>query len=379
MTKPLNVGFLGFGFIGKVHAYGYLNLPLHYDPVPFPTRITHICTSRQETAEKGAAQVGADVATTDFKAITENPDIDIVHICTPNNRHRDELLSAMAHQKHIYCDKPITAQLSEASEVEKALDAYEGIAQMTFQYRFYPATMRAKQLMEDGFVGEVLSFRASYLHSGSVSPTTPLKWKLSGTTGGGVIADLGAHVFDLMHHLLGDFASMSAATHQAYAERPSVDDSARNVVVDAEDQATVLLRLPNGALGTLEFSKIATGTEDELRFEIHGTYGAIRFNLMAPHYLEVYDLRSTDSPIGGKRGWTTIDTGQRYPAPAATMPSPKCAIGWMRGHMACLANFLYAIAKKEQPEPSLKQGIYIQHLIHKARESASSQAWIDCN
>ncbi|HQK75560.1 MAG TPA: Gfo/Idh/MocA family oxidoreductase, partial [Candidatus Hydrogenedentes bacterium] len=83
--KTYHVGILGFGFIGKVHAYGHLNIPLFYDPPPCATRITHICTSRSETAERGRAQVGADVATTDYREITENPGVDIVHICTPNH------------------------------------------------------------------------------------------------------------------------------------------------------------------------------------------------------------------------------------------------------------------------------------------------------
>ena len=107
--KTYRVGILGFGFIGKVHAYGYLNLPLFYDPVAAAARITHVVTSRPETAEKARRIVGADVAATDYRAVTENPEIDIVHICTPNHLHKEALLSAMRHQKHIYCDKPLVA------------------------------------------------------------------------------------------------------------------------------------------------------------------------------------------------------------------------------------------------------------------------------
>ena len=155
--KTYNVGILGFGFIGKVHAYGHLNIPLFYDPPPCATRISHVCTSRIETAERGRAQIGADVATTDFRAVTENPDIDIVHICTPNHLHKDALLSAMAHNKHIYCDKPIVAELDEVPPIQAALEQYTGVAQMTFQNRFFPATMRAWQLVEEGFLGDLLT------------------------------------------------------------------------------------------------------------------------------------------------------------------------------------------------------------------------------
>lgn len=373
--KRYNVGMIGFGFIGKVHAYGHLNLPLFYDPPPCQTQITHVCTAHQATAEKARLQVGAERGTTDFREITENPDIDIVHICTPNHLHKEPLLSAMRHDKHIYCDKPLVATIEEALEIEQALPGYRGIAQMTFQNRFFPATMRARQLVEEGFLGQVLEFRASYLHSGSADPNTSLKWKLSAKSGGGVIADLGSHILDLMHHLLGDFDEILATTQIAYAERPSPGDPQVRVPVDAEDAFTMLVRTRSGAVGTIGASKLATGTEDELRFEIHGSLGALRFNSMDPHHLEAYDARLSDQPLGGRRGWTRIDTGQRYPEPAA-LPGPKFSIGWMRTHMACLASFLTCVATNTPADPGLEQGIYIQRLMEGARTSAQMGHWV---
>jgi predicted dehydrogenase len=375
--KTYHVGFVGFGFIGKVHAYGYLNLPLFYSPVPLPCKITHICTGRPETAAEGCAAVGATHAVTDYRHVTENPDIDIVHICSPNHRHAEALLSAMAHQKQIYCDKPLTATLAEAEAVERALPSYKGTAQMTLQNRFFPAVLRARQLIDSGFLGDILEFRASYLHAGSADPKAPLKWKLSAEAGGGVIADLASHVLDLVHHLLGDYASILADTRIAYPTRPAADDPARQVPVTAEDCVMMLARLRNGALGTLEASKIATGSEDEVRFEIHGSRGALRYNGMDPHHLEVYDATVADKPIGGMRGWTRVDTGQRYPEPAAAFPGPKFAIGWMRGHMACLANFLCDVAAGRPGDPGLSQGIRIQRLMESARQSAAERKWVD--
>lgn len=374
--KTYNVGFIGFGFIGKVHAYGYLNMPLFYDPVPLQARITHICTGHEESAEKGKAQAGADVATTDFRDVAENPDVDIVHICTPNHLHKEELLAAMWHNKHIYCDKPLVASLDEAREIEEALEKYTGVAQMTFQNRFFPATIRAGELIQQGFLGDLLEFRASYLHSGSADPSAPLKWKLSAEAGGGVIADLASHVLDLVHALLGDYESVWAATHIAYPKRPSVDDPGKLVPVEAEDCVMMLARMKRGGIGYLSATKTATGTEDELRFEIHGSKGALRFNTMAPHYLEVFDGGAAKTPTGGMQGWTRIHTGQRYAAPAAAFPSPKNSIGWMRCHMACLANFLQSVAGYSPGNPGLGQGLYIQRVMERVRESAASGTWV---
>ncbi len=369
------VGILGFGMIGKVHAYGYATLPFYYDPPPLVARITHIVTGRMETAEKARQMLGADVAATDFRAVTENPEIDIVHICTPNDRHCEALLSAMAHQKHIYCDKPLVATVEEARQIAAALHDYRGTAQMTFQCRFFPATLRAKQLIEEGRLGRILQFRAAYLHAGSADPNAPARWKLTAAAGGGVIADLASHAIDLVEHLAGPICAVMADTLVAYPERPAPGNVGGRVTVDVEDSALILARLHSGAHGTIEATKIATGAEDELRLEIHGTHGAMRFNLMDPHHLEFYDATVPSGPLGGLRGWNRIDAGQRYAAPATGFPTPKAAIGWTRAHVASLANFLQAIAEKRQASPGLEQGIRVQNLMESVRKAARGKKW----
>ena len=373
--KTYKVGILGFGFIGKVHAYGHQNIPLYYEQQDFRTCISKVCTSRLETAESAAALLGSARPVLDYREITEDPEIDIVDICTPNHLHHAALLSAIKEQKHIYCDKPLTATWEEAKELGKALKEYRGIAQMTLQNRFFPAVMRAKQLIEEGRIGKPLEFRASYLHSGSADPNAPLKWKLSAATGGGVIADLGSHIIDLMHYLLGDFSELCAASGIAYAQRPSAEQPGTMLEVEAEDNMLLTLRLANGALGQISASKIATGTEDEVAFEIHGSKGALRLMPMQWHRLYYYDCAAQSAPLGGLRGWTAIDCGQRYDKPGG-FPTPKAAIGWMRGHMHCLYNFLANVHAGKQSEPGLNQGVYIQYLLEKVKQSAKSKNWL---
>jgi len=208
-----------------------------------------------------------------------------------------------------------------------------------------------------------------------VDPQRPLKWKLSGAAGGGVIPDLASHVLDLLHRLLGPYERVLAQTKTAYPRRPDPDDLSRTVEVDAEDAVQMLVRMECGAIGTVEATKIATGTEDELRFEIHGTGGAMRFRLMEPHYLEVYDAGS--SGFGGTPGWTRLATGRRYGPPDTPFPSPKAAIGWTRAHLACLVNFLAAVAEGRPAQPDLGQGVTIQRLMARVRESADRGEWVD--
>ncbi len=148
------------------------------------------------------------------------------------------------------------------------------------------------------------------------------------------------------------------------------------MTVDVEEAAVMLLKMADGVIGSVEASKIATGTEDELRFEIHGQHGAIRFNLMDPNYLEVFDTRLPDGDLGGSHGWQKIACVSRYPLPGGKFPGPKFSVGWLRGHVHSVYNFLDAIANQRSPQPSLKDGLHLQRILEAVRESADKQQWV---
>jgi predicted dehydrogenase len=147
--------------------------------------------------------------------------------------------------------------------------------------------------------------------------------------------------------------------------------------IDVEDAAVTLLRADDGAFGVVEASKIATGSEDELRFEIHGRHGAIRWNSMEANYLEAYDGRLGQGDYGGAAGWQRIACIHRYPAPGGKFPGPKFPTGWLRGHVHCLYSFLRAIAEDAAPSPSLADGLHLQRVLEAVRDSAERQAWVE--
>ena len=360
--RPLGVAILGFGFIGKVHAYGHLNIPLFYDPPPLRTRLVGVATSNDKSAAKAQATLPFEVATTDQLSLIRRDEVDIVHICTPNDLHVEALLEAMRLNKHIYCDKPLTATVEEAERVMAAMPSYKGTSQMTLQYRFWPATLRAKQLIDEGHIGQITHFRAAFLHAGSVERQKPLNWKADAGRGGGVLADIGPHVLDLMQHLLGPLEPLHAVRRVWSRDRKSLHDPSRAIGQVGEDCILITMRTSDSAPGVIEASKIATGAEDELRFEIHGEKGALRFNLMDPNWLDFCDQTEPESPLGGRRGWKRIATVSRYDKPAG-FPGPKQSIGWMRGHMHCLYNFLSAAAQHKPGDPNLAVGVELQRLM----------------
>jgi predicted dehydrogenase len=370
--QTLGVGIIGYGFMGKVHAYDYRSLPIYYEPMPVRTKLVGVADAVPERARLAVEQAEFEFSTTDWRELVARDDIHIIDICSPNSLHPEQLLAAMAAGKHIYCDKPLVVGEESIVRVEAPLRSYCGVGQMALQYRFFPATLRAKQLMEEGFVGNVVSFRGAYLHSGSVDPMKPMGWKQLKSEAGGVLHDMGPHIVDMMDYLVGPLVSVYTQTHILYPQRPNARGDM--VPVEADDLMVMLAKLPNGTLGVLETSKIATGAEDELRFEIHGDKGALRFNSMDPNYLDAYDLRDAEAPLGGQRGWCRIACVQRYDKPAG-FPGPKFSIGWIRAHLHSLYTFLDAIATGKPARPSLLDGLNLQYLLAAAEKSVRTQTW----
>jgi len=372
----IRVGIIGFGFMGKTHTYGYKTIPLYYSNLPYKIRLVGVCDSVPEVARKAKESLDFEFATTDPDEILNCKDINVVDICTPNIYHKDAVIKALNEGKHVYCDKPLATSYEEAKEIVSLLDKYNSVTQMALQYRFFPATIRAKEIVEEGRIGKIMSFRACYLHSSGINPNKPIGWKQEKKFGGGgVLFDLGSHVLDIIFHLLGEYSSVYAKTEIVYKQRP--DKNGDMVQVDADDIAFMMLRMKSGGIGTIEASKVATGANDELRFEIHGDRGAIRFNLMEPNWLEYYDNTLPDVPLGGTKGYTRIECTQRYPKPGGDFPNPKFSIGWIRSHVHSLYNFVDCVYSGKQASPSFKDGAYIQYVMEEAYRSEASGKWIE--
>ena len=374
--KKLGVGVIGFGFMGKMHTFGHRTIPFYYSPEPVPCALKVVCEVNEDLARAAQVQGGFERFTTDPNALIQADDVDIVHICTPNQQHFAALQAAIKANKHIYVDKPVTGSLEEAEALEKLLPDYKGVAQVALQCRYFPPVLRAKELIEEGFLGPVTHFRAVYLHGGSIDPDKPVNWKSTAAAGGGVIRDLGSHILDVLAWLIGPFQSANCIGRIWAKARPNKDKPGEMMAIDVEEAAAIMLRDKDGAFGTVDVSKLATGTDDELRFEIHGRYGAVRFNGMQPNYLEAYDARARGGDLGGNQGWQAIASASRFPAPGGKFPGPIFSIGFDRVHVHCLANFLQAVAGRAEPSPSLAEGIHLQRMLEAVRDSAESLQWV---
>ena len=370
MKQTIRFGIIGYGFMGRTHAWGCRSLPFFYRDLPFAVELAAVASPSEESRRLAQAEGGFPVVLGDWRELIERNDIDAVAICTPNRLHREMLLAAIAAGKHIYCDKPLTAIAEEAQEVAGALEGCGITHQAVFNCRFFASAMRAKELVDEGRIGEITAFRASYLHSGSLTAEKPMGWKQR--EGGGVLLDLGSHALDLLTWLAGPVKSVWGAAHMLYPERPLADGS--RAVVTAEDHCLLTLRLRNGAIGTVEASKIATGIDDQLKVENHGTKGAILLDLTDEDHLMFFDESDPERPYGGERGFQKIRAAQRYPAPAA-FPPYKNSAGWLRSHAHCLYTFFQAVHEGGPASPSLLDAAEVQKVMGAAARSFASGAW----
>ncbi|HLK55992.1 MAG TPA: Gfo/Idh/MocA family oxidoreductase [Chthonomonadaceae bacterium] len=386
--QTFGVGMVGFGFIGKVHSHAHLSLPLLYDPLPARTRLVGVCTTSEGSGRKAQEQAGFEFATTDYQALLERDDIHLIHICTPNDAHYTVIMDALRAGKHIYCDKPLALNVVQAEEICTLARTVPTVQQMTFNYRFVPATMRARQLMEQGFLGDLFQFRAAYLHAGYISPERPFSWRTDmARSGGGAIADLGAHAIDLVRYLVGpgvhvgragEFAALRAELQTVIPERRDPRTGAMRIV-DVDDIAYAQCRLQGGATGALEASRLATGVQDELRLELHGSQGGLKFNLMEPNWLDVYDATKPEAPLGGDRGYTRIEAVTRYPKPYA-LGATKNTVGWLNFHIQSLFDFVANVARHAEGEPmaphspTFTDGLAAQRVITACQQSSAQDS-----
>ena len=373
--KPVRIGMIGYGGIGRVHAMGYRSLPYHYGFPASSIRLVGVATARPETAQAAAAEIGCEYWTDDYHQLLARADIDAVDICVPNHMHAEIVQAAAAAGKHIYCEKPLAMDVAEAKAMVAAAEAAGVITQMTFNFRFVPAVLRAHQLVQEGFLGRVFSFRGRYYRSSYIDPQKPLTWRQrKAVAGGGALFDIGSHILDLLYSLLGPYDAVQATLDTLIPQRPAAAGAEELAPVDVDDIALLHLRTASGVLGLVEVSRMGTGLTNDLQFEIFGEHGALRFSAVDPGWLEVYDVRDTEKPVGGMRGFRRLETVQRYPAQKA--PDWSMAPDFVRTHAECQYQFIRAVAEGRPASPSLADGLHIQAVMAAAELSSAGGSWV---
>jgi predicted dehydrogenase len=338
-------------------------------------KVVGVATTRPESARQAAAEVGCDLWTADYRELLACDEVEVVDCCVPNRLHKEIVTAAAEAGKHVYCEKPLSTDVAEGQSMVAAAERAGVKTQMTFNFRFFPAISRAHQLIREGFLGRVFSFRGWYYRSSYISRDKPLSWRLSKeASGGGALFDLGSHVMDLVYYLLGEFSSVQATLDTLIKERPVAAGSSETAWVDVDDIALLHVRMADGTLGTFDISRMGTGATNDLGIEIFGDKGALSFSSTDPSWLSVYDARDPGKPLGGMRGMRKLETVGRYEGQRA--PDWSMAPSFVRSHAECQYQFLRAVSEDQAPSPTLADGLHIQEAMEAALRSSEEGRWV---
>jgi len=285
--KKLNVGLVGAGFMGKAHVVGYSNMPKFFWPAPAVPVMKTICDVVPEIAADAKERFGFEKFCTDWNDIVNDPEIDVVSICTPNNAHAEIAIAALKAGKHVICEKPIASTLEDAKAMAEAAEeaAKKGVISMNaYQYRRVPAIDLAKKLIDEGAVGEIFNIRCTYLQSWSADPSSPLSWRFQKEiAGAGTLGDIASHVIDIAQYLAGDIEEVTGMMKTYIKERPvqeggvdllgtvKLGADAEKRPVDVDDEDSFLVRFKNGAVGSIEATRNAWGRNNYITVELHGS------------------------------------------------------------------------------------------------------------
>ena len=376
MKKRINIGLLGFGSMGKVHSYCVDNLKYIYGDLPFDASIRGVCTTSLKKSRDVCERYGFSVAADNEDLLINDPDIDVIDICTPNIFHYETLKKAIAAKKHIYCEKPLCVTSAEADEIAALASESGLICNVVFNNRFIAPILRAKELVDEGRIGKVLSFSAEYLHNSCTDAERPAGWKQnSDICGGGVLFDLGSHAIDLIYFLCGEFESVSGISQIAYPTRLGSDGKLWRT--NADEAFYMTARLTSGAVGTVTVSKLVNGANDDLNICIYGEKGSLKFSLMQPNFLYFYDATVKPTTLGGNSGYTAIECVGRYPAPGGAFPAPKAPSSWIRAHAESMFLFLDSVYTGIPHAPSFSDAAHVQAVMQAAYLSASEKKQIN--
>jgi predicted dehydrogenase len=321
-APEIGVGMLGYAFMGKAHSNGLKKLPyMMYPPIAIP-KLVAICGRNEEAVAEAARRYGYEGYYTDWRKMLENDAIQVFDNGGPNNIHAAPCIAAAEAGKHVFCEKPLARTAEEAKSM---LDAAEkaGVKHMVaFNYRFVPAVVQARRLIEGGALGRIFHWRAIYLQEWIIDPNFPKVWRLDKSlAGSGALGDLGAHIIDLARFLVGEPKRVMGMTKTFIEERPLSDGSGTGEV-DVDDAFISLFEFDSGAIGTLEASRFCQGHKNYEVFEINGEKGSLRFNMERLNELEVFwageEPRET-------RGFHTALISEAY--------HPYWKNWWPHGHM----------------------------------------------
>ncbi len=380
--KKVRIGLIGAGFMGKSHAVAFRNVPLVFSPSAEPV-LELLAEVDEETARKAASALGFRRWSGDWRALVTDPEIDVVDITTPNHLHKEMALAAIAAGKHVYCEKPLALTAADAKEMADAAEAAGVKTLVGFNYLKNPATGLVKDLIGRGEIGDIVHFRGTFDQDTLADPRQPFSWRFQrDLAGSGALGDLASHAINMAQHLVGEVAEVCAQTQTWIARRPVIESGSSYLAkasadaemreVENEDQVQTLLRFANGAGGTIESSRIASGRKLWFTYEITGTRGAVYFTQERMNEVKLY---RADDPAA-EQGFRTILIGPEHPHYRDFHPIAGIGLGYNDQKIIEAFQLIEAVAGDTLLSPDFRAGFETCRVIDAVLLSVAERRWV---
>jgi predicted dehydrogenase len=369
----LNVALIGYAFMGRAHSNAYRQVGRFFSPRHLP-RMKVLCGRTASSVKAAAEQLGWEEAATDWREVVNRKDIDIIDISTPGDSHAEIAIEAAKAGKVVFCEKPLANTVKEAERMLAAVKKAGVIHMICHNYRRVPAVMLAKQLIDEGRLGRLYHFRGTYLQDWVADPSVPLYWRLrKEAAGSGALGDIASHSLDLGRYLVGEITEVTGALETFVKERPLPENPKKKGKVTVDDASASVVRFANGALGTIEASRFATGRKNYNRFEINGSKGSIVFNFERMNELDVF-LTDDDRRVHGFHNVMVTD-GSSHPYFSHWWPEGHL-IGYEHTFIHTVYDLLEAIAKDKVPTPNFEDGVRNQKVLAAMEKAAQTKRWV---
>ena len=372
--KDLNIGLVGYGFMGRTHSNAFLQAPRFFD-LPRRPVLKAVAARNEDRVKKFAANWGYQSYTTDWRELVSRKDIDVIDIASPNDTHHDIAIAAAKAGKMVMCEKPLGRTAAEATEMVDAVEAAGVPNTVWYNYRRVPAVTMIKQLIDEGKLGRIFHYRAKFLQDWTISADLPQGgeglWRLDlAVAGSGVTGDLLAHNIDTALWLNGPIAEVSAMTETFVKERKH-NLTGKVEAVGIDDASAFLCRFENGSLATFEATRYARGHKALYTLEINGEHASAFWDLHDLHRIQYFDHKDE----GRVRGWRNIhvtDGDQPY---MKHWWVPGLQIGYEHTFVHQFADFVAAADGGNSLPPTFRDGLATDAVTDAVLKSAQTRQW----
>ncbi|HBQ63886.1 MAG TPA: dehydrogenase [Clostridiales bacterium] len=383
MEKTLNIGLVGYKFMGKAHSNAYARLGMFFN-TSAKVRMKALCGRDPEWLAQAAQKFGWEGYETSWENLVIRNDIDVVDITTPSNFHKEIAIAAAENGKHVFCEKPLALTLKDARDMQ-ACAAKNGVKnQIGFNYRFAPAIQLAKNMIDGGKLGKIFHFRGTYLQDWIIDPEFPLVWRLDKkVAGSGSHGDLGAHLIDMAHYLVGDLSRVIGISKTFVTERPLVErmtglsgkaqaDAPRGAV-EVDDATLFLGEFKSGGLCSIEATRFASGHKNAMSFEVNGSKGSIKFEFERMNELQYFNAEDE----AGTQGFRLIQASEGiHPYVSAWWPAGH-VLGYEHTFVHEMYEFVEAIAQDKPTCPDFSDGVKCSRVLEAVELSITERQWVE--